>query len=441
MEKSTAMFMTVLAALLLVALAVTGVFLNISLQTQRQYRLEANNGYEQAYYQLTDSVGNMRVNLDKARVTRDPAMMCELMMDASVSCESAAQALYKFSANGYSASALTKFANQVGDYCAYLHSKAAKGEEITQSDYASLQKLSSYAAAVQEKLAPVRDGIGEGGYEFSSRIGSLNEEFSSIMNALQDGSMEYPSLIYDGPFSDGLDDKQAKTLSGEEITPERGAEIIEEKLESVGISGATYLGEGSSHFKTYLYSVENEHGSGDVQLAAAGGAIVQFSFNCEPSREKDFDSEDVAVKFVTALGYENMSPVWSAESDGVIYMNLCHKQDGVIIYPDMVKVKINSSDGHVTGCETLQYLFNHTQRSLEKPALSSEDILSRKWGELETKSVRLAVIPTPGGGERLAYEVYGMVGEEKFFVYADVNTGREVRVLKVVDSEQGELLI
>lgn len=106
MEKSTAMFMTVLAALLLVALAVTGVFLNISLQTQRQYRLEANNGYEQAYYQLTDSVGNMRVNLDKARVTRDPAMMCELMMDASVSCESAAQALYKFSANGYSASAL-----------------------------------------------------------------------------------------------------------------------------------------------------------------------------------------------------------------------------------------------------------------------------------------------------------------------------------------------
>ena len=60
MEKSTAMFMTVLAALLLVALAVTGVFLNISLQTQRQYRLEANNGYEQAYYQLTEKARRRR---------------------------------------------------------------------------------------------------------------------------------------------------------------------------------------------------------------------------------------------------------------------------------------------------------------------------------------------------------------------------------------------
>lgn len=441
MERSTAKFFAVLAALLLVGAAVMGVFLNVSMQSERQYRLGVNNDYEQAYYQLTDSVGNMRVNLDKARVTRNSAMMCELMMDASVSCESAAQALYKFSADGYSASALTKFVNQVGDYSAYIHSKASKGEEITQSEYAMLQELSSTAATVQEKLAPVREGMGAGGYEFSSRLGSLNEEFSSIMNALQDGSMEYPSLIYDGPFSDGLDQKQAKTLTGGEITPEQGAKIISEKLGSAGISGVTYSGEGNSHFKTYLYTIRDDHGSGDVQLAANGGAIVQFTFNCESGEENSFDAKENAVEFVSALGYENMVPVWSAESDGIIYMNLCFEQDGAVIYPDMVKVKINAADGHVIGCETLSYLFNHTQRSLDRPALSAEDISSRKYGELETESVRLAVIPTPGGGERLAYEVYGTAQGEKFFVYADPDTGEEVRVLMVVDGEQGELLI
>ena len=441
MEKSTATFITILAALLLAAVAVMGVFLNISLQSERQYKLEANNDYEQAYYQLTDSVGNMRVNLDKARATHSSAMMCELMMDASVSCESAAQALYKFSADGYSASALTKFANQVGDYCAYLHSKAAKGEEITQSDYSTLQKLSQTAALVQEKLAPVREGMGEGGYEFSSRLGSLNEEFSSIMNALQDGSMEYPSLIYDGPFSDGLDDKQAKSLFGEEITPERGAQIIKEKLGGIGINGVSYAGEGNSHFKTYLYTIDDDHGSGDVQLSAAGGHIVQFTFNCEEGEEKSFNAKESAIAFVSALGYENMTPVWSAESGGIIYMNLCYEQGGVIIYPDMIKVKINALDGHVIGCETLSYLFNHTSRDVETPQLSEREIMARKYGELETQSVRLAVIPTPGGGERLTYEVYGMVGEEKFFVYADPSTGDEVKVLMVVNGEQGELLI
>ena len=73
--------------------------------------------------------------------------------------------------------------------------------------------------------------------------------------------------------------------------------------------------------------------------------------------------------------------------------------------------------------------------------MGAEDISSRKYGALETESVRLAVIPTPGGGERLAYEVYGTVQEEKFFVYADPETGDEVRVLMDVDGEQGGLLI
>ena len=164
MNKSAAISITAITALLLIAVAVLSVFLSVSLQEQGQYRRMANNEYEQAYYRLGESMGNVRVNLDKARVVQDSAMMCELMMDASVSCESAAQALYKFSADGYSASALTKFANQVGEYCAYLHSKAAKGEEITQSDYSTLQKLSQTAALVQEKLAPVREGMGEGGY-------------------------------------------------------------------------------------------------------------------------------------------------------------------------------------------------------------------------------------------------------------------------------------
>lgn len=441
MEKSTATFMTVLAALLLVAVAVMGVFLNVSVNSEEQYRLSANNDYEQAYYQLTDSVGNMRVNLDKARVTRNAAMMCELMMDASVSCESAAQALYKFSADGYSASALTKFANQVGDYCAYLHSKAARGEEISSSDYAGLQKLSETAALVQEKLAPVRDEMGKGGYEFSSSLGSLNEEFSSIMNALQDGSMEYPSLIYDGPFSDALDERQAKSLTGEKITPQEGATAVNEKLGSLGIDGIEYVGEGKSHFETYLYTIDDEHGSGDVQVAARGGEIVQFTFNCESGEKRAFDPQEQALTFLTALGYEDMTPVWSAQSEGIIYMNLCYTADGVIFYPDMVKVKINAVDGHIIGCETLSYLFNHTSRQTEEPLLTAEEVAARKYGEMQTESVRLAVIPTPGGGERLTYEVYGRVGEDKFFVYVDTTHGDEVRVLMVVDGEQGELLI
>ena len=441
MKNAAAISLTVVTALLLVAVAVLGVFLSVSLQTQEQYRLSANNAYEQAYYQLTESMGNMRVNLDKARAAQGNAMICKLMMDASVCCQSASQALYRFSSNGHSAAALTKFVNQAGDYCAYLHGKASRGEQITAEERNTLQKLGDAAALVQEKLAPVREELGAGGYEFSRVLGSLNEEFSGVMNALQDGSTEYPSLIYDGPFSDGLDDKQAKTLTGEEISAQEGEKMAREKLGALGIEGLEYIGEGKADFKSYLYEIKSEHGSGDVQIAARGGAIVQFSFNCEAGEKREFDAGEQAKKFCRALGFEGMTPVWSAEKDGIIYMNLCYEQDGAIVYPDMIKVKINAVDGHVIGCETLSYLFNHTQRQLQKPVLSAEEIKSRSYGELEVQSVRPAVIPTPGGGERLTYEVFGTIGEEKFFVYADPCSGEEVRVLMVVDGEQGELLM
>lgn len=441
MNKSAAISMTAITALLLIAVAVLSVFLSVSMQEQGQYRRMANNEYEQAYYRLSESMGNVRVNLDKARVVQDSAMMCELMTDISVSCEGAMQALDKFSADGYSARELSKFTNQVGDYCAYLHSKSARGEEVSASEREMLRKLSQTAALVQEKLSPVRDELGAGGFEFSKKIGALDEEFSAIMNALQDGSTEYPSLIYDGPFSDGLDDKKVKALEGGEITPQEGAEQVAEKLGELGIKGISYIGEGKSRFKTYLYSIDDEHGSGDVQIAAQGGKIVQFSFNCESGEKREFDAEENAVAFVGALGYEGMKPVWSAEADGIIYMNLCFEQEGVIVYPDMVKVKINARDGHVIGCETLSYLLNHAQRTLKKPTLSAKEISERDFGELEIESVRLALIPTPGGGERLTYEVYGKSEGEKFFVYADADTGAQVRVLMVVDGEQGELLI
>ena len=51
------------------------------------------------------------------------------------------------------------------------------------------------------------------------------------------------------------------------------------------------------------------------------------------------------------------------------------------------------------------------------------------------------VVMFHGGGERLTYEVFGTIGEEKFFVYVDPCSGEEVRVLMVVDGEQGELLM
>ena len=438
MNRAAAISITVITALLLIGVAIMGAFLGVYVSQNKSYANAANAEYTQAYYQLQDSLMNVQSNLSKARVVRGRDMVSELMLDTAVCCESASDALYKFAYSGYSTSAMTKFTNQVADYCTYIHGKAVGGEKITATEYSTLNKLAQVAKQVQDSSAQISEDIS--GYKFSEGLDKLNTQFADIMNGLQDGSIEYPALIYDGPFSDGLDEREAKGVTGEEISIEQGAEKVKAYLKNMYVSEVNFVGENTYHFPTYLYSFKAADGEGDVQITKKGGHMVMMTHNCIGG-EKSVDISAKAEKFVADLGIDNMKAVWAIEAYGVAYFNRCAEINGVIIYPDMIKVKLDTESGCVIGYEALTYLYNHTQRDIGYPDISEEDALSADLGELQPDGARLALIPTSGGGERLTYEVYGEVNGLGFFVYLDASSGKEVKVLQVIDSDQGKLLL
>ena len=55
------------------------------------------------------------------------------------------------------------------------------------------------------------------------------------------------------------------------------------------------------------------------------------------------------------------------------------------------------------------------------------------------ENVQLAVIPTDGGGEKLCWEVEATFGSGRFFVYLDGQTGQEVQIFRVIETEEGML--
>ena len=61
--------------------------------------------------------------------------------------------------------------------------------------------------------------------------------------------------------------------------------------------------------------------------------------------------------------------------------------------------------------------------------------------EIEVRAKSLAVIPTGGGNEKLAYEFIGESEGETYYIYIDANTLKEADIFKVVNTEQGRLLI
>lgn len=436
-------FHIVIAVILLTAIILLSVFLGLSRSDGKSWMAMSENNMESAYYTLTDSLLNIENNFSKLRVTRDGNLAGEMLIDVAMDSQTAAANLAILSYSGYDMSALVKFCNQVGDYSKYLVTKLTGGEELSEEDYNTLAKLYEATYSIGKKLNAVKDAL-MSGEKIVTGLDEFNSHFAEIADSLVDGSIQYPSLIYDGAFSDSLEERQPKSLSGEDIDPEKQQDNITKILCDYKIKSVKYTGESDNGFTAYVYDVTLEDGSNVyLQLAKKGGSIVMW--------DKQFDSQQptlsveegvvLAEQYMQKQGYENVKGVYACVTDSVLYVNICYVENDIVIYPDMIKIKVSLDDGKIIGFEGLNYIYNHTERSLETPAVTEGEVRNMDFGGLEVQSVRLALIPLDNGKETLTYEVYGKVDNYAYYVFIDAKTGKAVEVLQVIDSDEGELLM
>ena len=97
--------------------------------------------------------------------------------------------------------------------------------------------------------------------------------------------------------------------------------------------------------------------------------------------------------------------------------------------------------GEVIGFEGLNYAFNHVTREYTTPTVSEEQAVLNVSAILDNLEVRLVTIPWHTVSEKFCYEIVGEIDGEKYFVYVDAYTGDELKVLRMIDSNQGELLM
>ena len=147
---------------------------------------------------------------------------------------------------------------------------------------------------------------------------------------------------------------------------------------------------------------------------------------------------EAARDFLLDRGYGEMEANHYQVYDGLAVINFVAVQDGVLLYPDLVKVQVRMDTGEVVGLEANNYLMNHTERTGLSPALSGEQALEKASSRLEAGQARLCVIPYREG-ERLCYEVPGRYEGREYRVYIDAITGEEAEVLMMVDSVGGRM--
>ncbi len=440
MKKSTLILTLVSVALGTLAVCFgIGYFVNYSRSNNRANTI--NGMYERSFYELVDNVNSMESNISKLIVSNSYENQQKLLSDIVKDSVSAQNNLSFLPIRDDSLVNTTKFVNQVNGYCTSLINY--QDNIIDASKIDALEKIYDNVSTIKYELNSMTRNINSG-YRIVDNLSSDNNLTNSLVSIANE-SIEYPTLIYDGPFSDSQKNKTIKGLNEIECTQEEAKNYLYKKFLGWGVSNLEFVRETNSDFKTYDFDMTLSNGcSYYAQVTKRGMFLLSMNGSCT-NGDRDISDEEcktMAEKFVRDFGITDMSVVWSASSDGICYLNLATKKDNVIIYPEMIKIKVDKTSGKIIGWEASSYAYNYdADRGSVVAKIGATDARAKVSSKVSIKTQRLCVIPQEYGEEILCYELCGSYMGSTYYVYIDATLGVEVKVLKVIQTDNGELIL
>lgn len=415
-------------------------------QANEHYRALAETTYRKSYYSLLYHMDGLDDAANKLTVASGKATRQEYLADLSSHATAAAENMAAFTPEESGESKILKFINQTADFAKYLDDKLNKGGSITDADRRTIEEIGVAVGGIKASLADLGDEVERSDFSFVDSLKEKDSAFSTALSVFESKDIDYPSMIYDGPFSDSLSVREAKALTGEYVDERTCEALARRLLKDAEITDISVKNGSKSVFETFDCEANTSRGKAYLTIAKKGGFPVSVNLpegEIGSVRIAAEEAETAAETYVAALGIPSMKAVWASLYENVYYINLAAYEQGVVLYPDLIKVKVAADNGRIVGMESLNYIFNHAARDLESPTVTEQEAAEAISEYLDLSSCRLALVPTKGGGEALTYEFFGTKGEsgaDKYFVYVDAVSGEELKIMRVLDGERGLLL-
>lgn len=420
---------------------------------EMDYRQASENSYNMAFFELVDYVQNVETYLAKSLISTTPEHGAETLTHIWREADLAGSYLAQLPIESQELSNTAKFLNQVSDYSYTLSRKNIYNEPLTQEDLDNLTNLHNYSVELKNTLvqlsADMNDGriswgelTKKGRVAFAQQVSNISQDSFS---GLEENFHEYAGLIYDGAFSEHLTSPERKGLTGDEIDEEKAKEIAtsffgQDRIEEITSNGLSENGNIPSYDFYIKIKNEKDH-TASISISKKGGHVVFLNQNRDIEAEaiSNEQADEIAKKFLNEKGFPNMKETYYLKQQGILTINYAYEQNGVTMYPDLIKVKVALDNGEILGVETTGYLNSHEERILPKVKITKEEASKTINKNLEITATSLAVIPTEFQTELLCWEFKGSVDGVEFLIYINAETGREEDILVIQNTPDGTL--
>ncbi len=437
---------TFINPLILVLSAITVFSAGFSIKTElqnRRYRLELENSYSRNLDDFNTSINNIALTLNKARFVTTPKQLSTIAAKLLTEAELSKTALSQLPA-AEELTVLNRFLSQVGNYAMSISGRLISGETLSDEDSQNIELLNSTAKRISNLVGDSHISYNNPeswAKELDNRLDKMvdTESLAVSLGELEESLSDYPTLVYDGPYSDHILEKEPQMLKAADEISE--VQALKQAAELCGCDqdDLKYDGSVTGHIHAFRFT-----GNGTtVTISRKGGFGVYM--RKERTVSKDILSYEQAVtkakRHLERLGFSNMQETYFFTSEGVCVVNFAFIDGKTICYTDLIKVGIAMDTGEMVLFEASGYISNHTDRAFPTPVHTLEEARELISAKLTVNRTQLALIPTNSKGEERCYE-FACSNEngEEILVFINATTLFEENVLILLKSDGGTLV-
>ena len=348
-----------------------------------------------------------------------------------------------------------KFLNQLSDF-SFSMSKLNAGNKLMNEDQKKqLTQLAGFSANLLNELRSMSQDINNDGIKFGElakqgmfHMGKASANISDTnFEGIEKQFTEYPTMIYDGPFSDNVIEGKPKALENEkEVDFKTAEEKVKKFIGPDKVGKVTEISSGKGSINTFGLEVEAPDGDKSksifIDITKKGGHVLWMldSRDIPEKKLSDQEATERAKEFLKKQDFGNLEETFYYKNDNSITVTFVGLLDNnVLVYPDQMKVKVALDDGKIVGFDAYQYLMAHRQRNVSQPAITADAARAKVSPNLKINRERLTIIPLPGDREELCYEFKGTCNNNDYFVYINAENGEEENILRIIKEENGIL--
>ncbi|MBR2447461.1 MAG: germination protein YpeB, partial [Clostridia bacterium] len=319
--------------------------------------------------------------------------------------------------------------------------KLYSGEEVPKDYMENITTLCETAKKVAKivNTATVSyDNLDYWASEIENKIDStVDDSLSAFLEKTEGEFVDYPTLVYDGPYSDHLLESESAMLEDADTISEDEAKTIACQFSGCEDRELELISEEKGKIESFRFS----NGKTNITVSKNGGFVVYMRKETT-AKEHIITYKQALLKakrFLQQNGLESFIETYYFTDEGVCVINFAYLDGQTICYTDLIKVGVAMDSGEIVLYEAAGFISNHKPRAFETATTTEKQAAEKLSHELKIIKASIALIPTKSGGEARCYEFLCTDGETEVLVYINLLNLRQEEVLILLKGDGGTL--